>query len=151
VDSHGTWRERSRSTAAYAVRLLVLAAIYYAAARLGLRYASIGESVSLIWPPTGIAFAALTLLGYRYWPGVALGAFLANAATTVPLTAAAGIAAGNTIEALLATYLLRRAAGGAPQLDNLAHVRALVAFGCAPRRAGRRTGPVRLGEASRGA
>ena len=104
----------------------MLAAIYYAAARLGLRYASIGESVSLIWPPTGIAFAALTLLGYRYWPGVALGAFLANAATTVPLTAAAGIAAGNTIEALLATYLLRRAAGGAPQLDNLAHVRALV-------------------------
>ena len=57
MDSHGTWRERSRSTAAYAVRLLVLAAIYYAAARLGLRYASIGESVSLIWPPTGIAFA----------------------------------------------------------------------------------------------
>jgi PAS domain S-box-containing protein len=131
VDSPETWRDRSRSAAGYTARLLVLAAIYYAAARLGLRYASVGESVSLVWPPTGIAFAALTLLGYRYWPGVALGAFLANAATTVSLTAAVGIAVGNTIEAIVATFLLRRAAAGAPELDNLAQVRALV-FSAAP-------------------
>jgi PAS domain S-box-containing protein len=131
VEHHGTWSERSRSTAAYAARLLALALLYYAAARLGLRYASIGESVSLVWPPTGIAFAALTLLGYRYWPGVALGAFLANAATAIPLTAAAGIAGGNTLEALIAAHLLRSAAGGAPDLEHLAQVRALV-FSAAP-------------------
>ncbi|HZM28438.1 MAG TPA: MASE1 domain-containing protein, partial [Gemmatimonadales bacterium] len=68
----------------YFVRLALLAGLYYLAARLGLRFASIGESISLVWPPTGVAFAALTLLGFRYWPGVALGAFLANAATSVP-------------------------------------------------------------------
>ena len=106
--------------------LVLLAAGYYAAARLGLRYASIGQSISLVWPPTGIAIAALTLLGYRYWPAVALGAFLANAATPVPLLAAAGIALGNTLEALVAAYLICRTAGPRPQLDNLPQVRAFL-------------------------
>jgi PAS domain S-box-containing protein len=111
----------------YLGTLVLLAAVYYGAARLGLRYASIGPSVSLIWPPTGIAFAALTLLGYRYWPGVAIGAFLANATTPIPLLAAAGIALGNTVEALVAAFLLRRTAGLRPQLDDHRHVRAFLA------------------------
>jgi PAS domain S-box-containing protein len=110
----------------YAVTVALLAGVYYATARLGLAYASIGHSVSLIWPPSGIAFAALTLLGYRYWPGVFLGAFLANAATPVPLWTAGGIAVGNTAEALVAAYLLRRTAGDRPQLDDLRQVRALI-------------------------
>ena len=110
----------------YLLTVAVLAGIYYAAARLGLALASIGRSVSLVWPPTGIAFAALTLLGYRYSPGVFLGAFLANAATPVPLWAAAGIAVGNTAEALVAAYLLRRTAGDRPQLDDIRQVRALI-------------------------
>jgi PAS domain S-box-containing protein len=110
----------------YAISVALLAAVYYAAARLGLAYASIGHSVSLIWPPTGIAFAALTLLGYRYWPGVFLGAFLANAATPIPLWTAAGIAVGNTIEAVVAAYLLRRTAGARPQLDDMRQVRTLI-------------------------
>jgi PAS domain S-box-containing protein len=110
----------------YPLGVALLAAVYYAAARLGLQYASIGQSISLIWPPTGIAFAALTLLGYRYWPGIAVGAFLANAATPVSLLAAAGIAAGNTLEALIASHLLRRISGSRPQLDDLRHTRALL-------------------------
>jgi PAS domain S-box-containing protein len=113
-------------TMVYVARLALLAAVYYLAARLGLQYASVGPSISLVWPPTGIAIAALTLWGYRYWPGIATGAFLANAATPVPLVAAAGIALGNTLEALLASYLLRRAAGPRPRLDDLRHVWTLV-------------------------
>jgi PAS domain S-box-containing protein len=110
----------------YFVRLALLAGLYYLAARLGLRFASIGESISLVWPPTGVAFAALTLLGLRYWPGVALGAFLANAATSVPLAASVGIALGNTLEAVVATYLLRKAAGDRLQLDQPPQLRALI-------------------------
>ncbi len=114
-------------TVVYLVKLLLLAAVYYGAARFGLQYASIGRSVSLIWPPSGVAFAALTLLGYRYWPGVALGAFLANATLTpIPLHATIIIALGNTLEALVAAYLLRRTAGPRPQLDDFRHVRSLV-------------------------
>jgi PAS domain S-box-containing protein len=111
---------------AYLLTVAALAGLYFVAARVGLRFASIGQSVSLVWPPTGLALAALVALGYRYWPGVAIGAFLANAATPVPLAVAAGIAVGNTLEALLASYLLRRAAGARPRLDSMATVRTLV-------------------------
>ena len=103
-----------------------LAAGYFVAARLGLGYASIGESISLVWPPTGIALAALTAWGLRYWPAVALGAFLANAASPVPIAAAAGIALGNTLESVVGAWLLRRAAGARPDLDSMVTVRALV-------------------------
>ena len=115
-----------RATLSYAATLVALAAVYYAAARLGLRYASIGQSVSLIWPPSGVAFAALVLVGYRYWPGVTLGAFLANAATSIPLPATVAIACGNTLGALVAAAVLRRRAGERPELGDLRTVRNLV-------------------------
>ena len=76
--------------------------------------------------PPGLPVAALTLLGSQYWPSIALGAFLANAATPVPLTAAALIAVGNTLEALAAAALLLRLAGSHPQFENLRHVRGLL-------------------------
>jgi PAS domain S-box-containing protein len=107
----------------YLTTSALLIATYYGAARLGLRYASIGQSISLVWPPTGIAMAALTMLGLRYWPAIAIAAYLANAATPVPLATAAAIAIGNTLEALVAAHLLRRNAGSRPQLDDIRHVR----------------------------
>jgi PAS domain S-box-containing protein len=110
----------------YTLLVVLLAALYAAAAWIGLRYVTIGHSVSLVWPPAGIAFAALVLLGPRYWPGVAAGAFIANAATPVPLAAVIGIAAGNTMEALLAARLLRRVAGSRPQLEEPTQTRTLI-------------------------
>ena len=108
------------------VKIVALAVVYYLAARLGLRYASIGHSISLVWPPTGIALAALVVLGFGAWPGVAIGAFLANAATPVPLATAGFIAVGNTLEAILAAAILIRAAGPRPRMDAMVAVRALV-------------------------
>jgi PAS domain S-box-containing protein len=105
------------------LRSALLCAAYYGAALLGLHYASIGQSISLVWPPTGIAIAALTLWGPQYWPAVAMGAFLANAATPVSLAAAAAIAVGNTLEAIVASSLLRRAAGSHSPLDHISQVR----------------------------
>src|SRR4030095_15106864 len=86
----------------------VLAVLYFAAAKLGLSLAPMHKSVSLVWPPTGIALAGLLLCGYRAWPGIALGALLINWATGAGLPVSAGIAAGNTLEALAGGYLLRR-------------------------------------------
>jgi integral membrane sensor domain MASE1 len=92
----------------YAAKVVALAGVYYGAAKLGLELAFETPSVTAVWPPTGIALAALMLGGYRLWPGVALGAFLANSWTGVPVYAVVGIAAGNTLEAVVGTYLLRR-------------------------------------------
>src|SRR3954453_4414291 len=101
----------------YAAKAAVLAAVYYGAAKLGLSLAFETSSVTAIWPPTGIALAALLLWGYRLWPGVALGALLANGWTGVPLYTVLGIAAGNTLEALAGAYLLRELTDFRASLD----------------------------------
>src|SRR5918994_2137650 len=62
----------------YAIRIALLAGAYWASGRLGLELAFETRSVTAIWPPTGIALAALVLWGRALWPGVALGALLAN-------------------------------------------------------------------------
>lgn len=43
------------------------------------------------------------------WPGVALGALLANAWTGVPLVTVLGITCGNTLEGVVGAHLLRMA------------------------------------------
>src|SRR5262249_62073153 len=112
----------------YAVKIAVLAGAYYGTAKLGLDLAFETTSVTAVWPPTGIALAALLLWGYRLWPGVALGAFLANSWTGIPLYAVLGITLGNTLEALAGAYLLRRFAGFRPSLERVRDVIALAAL-----------------------
>jgi integral membrane sensor domain MASE1 len=104
----------------------VLAAAYYGAAKLGLSFAFETPSVTAIWPPTGLALAALVLGGFRLWPGVAIGAFLANSWTGIPLIATLGITSGNTLEALAGAYLLSRIAHFRPTLERVRDVLALV-------------------------
>jgi len=89
-------------------RLLVLAAVYFLAARFGLALAFAHTSISPVWPPTGIALASTLIWGYRVWPGILLGAFMANAVLTpVSLPVAAAIALGNTLEALTGRFLVQ--------------------------------------------
>src|SRR6267378_4566330 len=114
------------TTLRWLARALALAAAYFVVAKIGLRYATIGPSISPVWPPTGLAVAALVLLGPRYWPAILLGAFLANATTSIPVLAAAGLACGNATEATVAAYLLRRRAGQHLALDDLLGVGTLV-------------------------
>jgi PAS domain S-box-containing protein len=83
---------------------------------------------SLVWPPTGIALAALLLFGYRLWPAVALAAFLVNWQQGAPLTAAAGIAMGNTLEAVLGVFFLR-CVGFEPALNRVKDVLMLAFLG----------------------
>jgi signal transduction histidine kinase/CheY-like chemotaxis protein/integral membrane sensor domain MASE1 len=93
---------------------LSLALAYFFTARLGLEFASIHGSVSPFWPASGLATAALLAGGWRLWPGIVLGAFLANAMSpidrlpAIALAAALGIAVGNMLEALAATWIKRR-------------------------------------------
>ena len=87
---------------------LTLAALYVAAAKFGFTMALTAEQVTLVWPPTGLSLAALVVLGAEAWPGVFLGAFIANITTHTPALVALGIASGNTLEALAASYVVRR-------------------------------------------
>jgi integral membrane sensor domain MASE1 len=109
--------------------LALIFATYYLAGRLGLRMAIIHPIASPIWPPTGVALAALLIWGYRMWPAVFAGSFLVNAVQfslsyhghsfwlreiAEPLV----IAGGNTCEALLGAYLVDRFAGGRKAFDR---------------------------------
>src|ERR1700752_1499980 len=96
-----------------------LAAVYYFAARLGLRFAYINSSVTTIWPPAGIALAAFVLFGYRIWPAILAAAFLANYTTTGVVVPSIGISIGNTLEGLLAAYLVNRFARGGRVFDRV--------------------------------
>ena len=112
----------------HAAKIAVIAGAYYGSAKLGLDLAFATSSVTAVWPPTGIALAALVLWGPSVWPGVALGALLANAWTGVPAVTVLGIASGNTLEAVVGALLLTRVARFRPSLERVRDVLALVAL-----------------------
>ncbi|HUB58998.1 MAG TPA: MASE1 domain-containing protein [Candidatus Micrarchaeia archaeon] len=89
-----------------------LAVVYFAAAKLGLQLASVHPSATAVWPCGGIALAALLVFGYRVWPGILIGAFLASLTTAGNVETSIGIAAANTLEGLAAWYLVNRFARG---------------------------------------
>jgi diguanylate cyclase (GGDEF)-like protein len=92
--------------------LLVLAAVYFVAGKLGLKLAFVNASATPVWPCTGIALAAFLILGYRAWPAILAGAFLVNFTTAGTLATSLGIAAGNTLEGVVGCYLVKRFAAG---------------------------------------
>jgi PAS domain S-box-containing protein len=106
---------------------LALAAVYFGAAKLGLTMAFVAEQVTTVWPATGIALAAVVLLGPAAWPAIALGAWLANVTVHEPLGTAAAIAVGNTLEALVGAWFLRRL-GFRSSFERLRDVLGLIVF-----------------------
>jgi PAS domain S-box-containing protein len=106
-----------------------LAATYVLAGRLGFTASAVHPVVSSAWPPSGVALAALLLMGIRFWPGIALGAFIVNLTGGIAPLAAMGIAGGNTLEALTAAWLLTSFAGFRVSLERLRDVFALVVLG----------------------
>jgi signal transduction histidine kinase/integral membrane sensor domain MASE1 len=111
------------------VLIVTIAAVYVGAAKFGLSLAfeaEVAEQVTLVWPPTGIALSAILLFGYRVWPGIALGAFVANATHHEPFGTACGIALGNTLEAVVGAWLLQHLVGFQRSLDRLKDVLGLV-------------------------
>jgi PAS domain S-box-containing protein len=91
---------------------LALLLVYVLAGKLGLAFAFVHASATPVWPPAGIALAALLLFGNRVWPAIFVGAFIVNVTTAGSALTSLGIAAGNTLEALIGAYLVRRFARG---------------------------------------
>ncbi|HWM69981.1 MAG TPA: MASE1 domain-containing protein [Steroidobacteraceae bacterium] len=109
---------------AFVFEVLAAATVYFATARLGLELAVVARPVSIIWPATGLALALLILRGRRLWPAVLLGAFASNALNETSIFTSAGIAIGNTLEALVGATLLQRV-GFLPSMRRLHDVASL--------------------------
>jgi serine phosphatase RsbU (regulator of sigma subunit)/integral membrane sensor domain MASE1 len=106
------------------LQTVAIAAAYAAGAQLGFFLASMYSQVSPIWPPEGIALAALLLLGNRALPGILLGAILANYLNNPNIPSAVLIGIGNTGGAWLNSWLIRRFAG----VDLLASTASVLRF-----------------------
>jgi PAS domain S-box-containing protein len=120
---------RLRGFTRRAVQVLALGAVYAVVGHLGLTIAPVHSFASLVWPPTGISLAAVLLGGSRFWPGVAIGAFLVNAWAGASGPIAVGIAVGNTLEAVLGAHLIRRAGGPTWSLERLRGMLVFIVLG----------------------
>lgn len=112
------------------VRIVVVFAVYFATAKWGLSLDAVSGFATFVWPPSGIAVAAVLLWGWRIVPGITLAAFLVNLTTGAPPLAAFLIGIGNTLEAVVAVYLLRRFGSFENSLLRLRDVFALVILAC---------------------
>ena len=96
-----------------------LSAVYALVAFGSLRlFATLNASSSPVWPPTGLAIAALLLWGPRLWPGIFVGAFAANMLTAGTPATSAAIATGNALEAIVGFLLVSRFAKGVQAFDT---------------------------------
>ena len=117
------------------VWILITGIAYFLAAKIAMLFAIPPGYATAIWPAAGIALAALLKFGYRLWPGVLLGSFLAN--LTVPGSASLtalqftdlilpfAIASGATLQAVIGRWLAQRS------FDNefeLIEVRSILSF-----------------------
>jgi PAS domain S-box-containing protein len=108
--------------------LVLLTAVCFAGGKIGLLVPLVQQRMTLLWPPTGIALAAVLLCGAWVWPAIALGSLLVSFSTGTPPVAATVIAVGNTLGALAGGWLLRRM-GFSNRLERVRDVLSLLAFG----------------------
>ena len=120
--------------ARYVAGVVVFAAAYYGAAKLGqtLRYTA---SVSAIWPPAGLGIGVLYMWGLRWWPGVFLGELVVNGelllgSNPLPFGSLVGQQAGNIAEVVVGAVLLRELIGSRAALDRIDQVGGLLIALC---------------------
>ena len=112
------WGTRFQSLGTIVLLNILLALVIFYNAELG-RILGLQEqplAISVVWPSTGFALAALLLFGTKVWPGIFLGNFgynflhlyLGQKAIFYPMIAAAIIAFGSLLQALVGNYIMRR-------------------------------------------
>ncbi len=98
------------------LRIVFVALLYYLSARLGYFLSFEGTNALPSWPPSGIAFALIILLGRSSWPGITIGAMIANLlaywnnqelSQNTLITISSFIAIGQTLETLAGNFLVK--------------------------------------------
>src|SRR6266567_193004 len=125
--------------AKYGLDLVVVGAAYFVLASVSLTLASLHSSAMPIWPPTGLALAAILLRGLRVWPAIFAAAFAVGVPTDITDVTAAdsflpslGVAAGNTLEAIIGGYLINVWSHGRKTFDTAAGVAKFALVGLGP-------------------
>ncbi|WP_446809085.1 EAL domain-containing protein [Methylomonas sp. 2BW1-5-20] len=116
------------SLPAFLLRISLLTLAMFAGGWCGLKMVIPPGYASPLWPPAGIALAALLIGGRKFWPGIWLGATLSNFVAAADfsgqLTAGGAlsafiIGAGSTLQVLTAVALSKKyLQPGLPRLDS---------------------------------
>ena len=114
-----------------ALQVALLAAVYFAAAKVSLLVAIPPGYATAVWPPSGIGLAALLLWGRPLWPGIWLGSFAANAAIEGDFLAAAVIATGSALELYAVATLIGRRLGVPRRFERVRDVVTFVGLAAA--------------------
>jgi len=123
--------------AKYGLDLVVVGAAYFVLASVSLTLASLHSSAMPIWPPTGLALAAILLRGLRVWPAIFAAAFAVGVPTDITTAAdsfvlSLGVAAANTLEAIVGGYLINVWSQGRKTFDTPAGVAKFALVGLGP-------------------
>ena len=98
--------------ALYALELLLITTAYFALARTAQLIPAINPAGTPLWPPSGIALALFLLRGYRVWPAIFAGSFLAGVMAAHSLLEADLVAIATLLGALAGNWLLERWSNG---------------------------------------
>src|SRR6185503_17294640 len=112
-------------------RPAVLAVAYFLLASLGMRIRAATGYSAIYWLPSGLGLAALTVWGRSLWPAIAVAAFLANVIPGRPLGASLFLAATNSLEPLLGSWLLQKYGAERPTLGRVREALVLISLGAA--------------------
>jgi signal transduction histidine kinase len=128
----------------YVLLVCALAGVYYGAAQIGYTLKFAGAVAAIVWLPVGVGIAFLYLGGLNLWPGVVVGDLLANHVSALPVGASVGQMIGNTLEVVVAAYLIHKLVRSGRPLDSVAGVCGLLAAIFAGTAVSATVGPISL-------
>lgn len=105
-------RSSAVTVARRAVLLAAFAAVYFVGGKLGLRLAFLHANATPVSPAAAIALVGLLVMGWGAWPVIFVGAFLVNLTTAGTVATSLVIAAGATVQAVVAAAVVVRWVGG---------------------------------------
>ena len=113
-----------------------LALVYFLTGQLGLLFSVPGGHASPLWLPSGVALAAVTLVGSRVLPGIWLGAFavnvLSNLLSSAPISllpmtlAGSGIASSGCLAAVVGASLVKQVIGNRNPFERVRDVVSII-------------------------
>jgi signal transduction histidine kinase len=100
------------------IQIILVALLFFASACLGYFLSFQSTTVLPAWPPSGIGLALIILVGRRAWPGLAMGALIANLmaywnnnstmSTQSIMIVSSSIALSITLEVLAGNFLITK-------------------------------------------
>lgn len=99
------------------LKIVIAALLYFSFAKLGHFLAFQNTNALPAWPPSGVAFALIILMGRSSWPGITIGCLVANLMAywnnqALPqqsiILVSSLIALGQTMETLVGNFLVKK-------------------------------------------